>query len=58
MQQITNNDIPKIEPKTKVDARVSPKTKQRLMEIAKLKGKKHTALIRDILENYVQSYDL
>ena len=58
MRQTTNIEFPKIEPKTKVDARVSPKTKQRLVEIAAGKGKKHTALIRDILENYVKNYDL
>lgn len=58
MEQITNNNIPKIEPKTKVDARVSPKTKQRLEQIAAQKGKRPTTFIREILENYVNNYDL
>lgn len=58
MNQNTNKPLPKIDPKVKIDTRVMPKTRDRLIEIAASKGKRHTTFIREILENYVKNYDL
>lgn len=59
MRQTTNKrEIPKVEPMTQIAARVTTKTQDRLIEIAAKKGKRYTTFIREILENYVQSYDL
>ena len=58
MSKSTNKELPKVEPMTQIAARVTTKTQDRLIEIAAKKGKRYTSFIREILENYVQSYDL
>lgn len=58
LSQIKNKPLPKIEPKVKIDTRVDAKTRDRLIEIAASKGKRHTTFIREILENYIKNYDL
>ena len=58
LKQITNKPLPKIDPKVKIDTRIDAKTRDRLIEIAASKGKRHTSFIREILENYVKNYDL
>lgn len=58
MKQITNRELPKIDPMPQVTARVTAQTQERLIEIATKKGKRYTSFIREILENYVKNYDL
>jgi len=58
LNKSTNKELPKIDPKVKIDTRVMPKTRDRLIEIAASKGKRHSSFIREILENYVKNYDL